>query len=287
MSQIPYFIRLLIIAVIVSLCIIISTNYNYFWNQVSTDPLTTQKNIPTSNIVKPDLPVEKQSKITQQEQKIEQLPVTPTKTSTVNELGYKTTSAFEQYKPKYTVATIHSSNYGDRYSNDVHGKPLNNQPLAVLHETVGSLASTLNTFQTHHKNDNQQVSYHALISLDGTIIYLVPADKRAFGAGNSVFKSSAGIETVQTNPNLPPSVNNFAYHISLETPPDGRGNRPNHSGYTDGQYQSLAWLLAMSNIPDERITTHQAVDRSGHKFDPRSFDFDKFFNILHSYRQLS
>ncbi|MGL5075192.1 MAG: N-acetylmuramoyl-L-alanine amidase, partial [Waterburya sp.] len=57
--------------------------------------------------------------------------------------------------------------------------------------------------------------------------------------------------------------------------------------YSDRQYQSLAWLLAMSSIPDERITTHKAVDRSGHRFDPRSFDFAKFFNILHTYRQLS
>ena len=199
---------------------------------------------------------------------------------------YKTTAAFEQYQPKYSVAQIHPSNYGDRYSVDVYGNPLNNPPLVVLHETTNSAVSAINTFRTNHPHDSHQVSYHALIALDGTIIYLVPSDKRAFGAGNSAFKSDRGLETVKTNPNIASSVNNFAYHISLETPPDGRGtSNQSHSGYTDSQYKSLAWLLALSNIPDDRITTHQAVDRSGSRFDPRSFDFDKFFQILHSYRQ--
>lgn len=199
---------------------------------------------------------------------------------------YQTTQAFEQYQPKYVVAAIHPSNYGDRYRTDVNGNIVNNQPLAVLHETVGSARSAINTFRTAHSEDSQQVSYHALITLDGTIIYLVPSEKRAFGAGNSVFESSMGKETVQTNPKLPPSVNNFAYHISLETPPDGRrANNSYHSGYTESQYKSLAWLLALSSIPDDRITTHKDVDLSGHRIDPRSFDFDKFFKILHTYRQ--
>ncbi len=200
--------------------------------------------------------------------------------------AYQTTNAFKQYQPRYTVAAIDPSNYGDRYNTDIHGNTLNNPPIAVLHETVGSARSAINTFRTHHKEDSKQVSYHALITLDGTIIYLVPAEKRAFGAGNSVFIGSLGRETVQTNPNLAPSVNNFAYHISLETPSDGRTvNNSYHSGYTENQYKSLAWLLALSKIPDDRITTHKAVDISGHRIDPRSFDFDKFFKILHTYRQ--
>lgn len=199
---------------------------------------------------------------------------------------YKITPAFASYKPKYVAALASPSNYGDRFKADSDGNILNNQPLAVLHETVGSAMSAVNTFRNSHENSNQQVSYHALITLDGTIVYFVPADKRAFGAGNSAFKSTEGIETVQTNPYLPPSVNNFAYHISLETPPDGRGkNSASHSGYTDNQYKSLAWLLAMSSISDNRITTHAYVDRSGNRTDPRNFDSDKFFSILHTFRQ--
>lgn len=200
---------------------------------------------------------------------------------------YKTTPAFEQYQPKYTQVTIHPSNYGDRYIKDVHGNTLDNLPLVVLHETTNSAMSAINTFRTSHSNESNQVSYHALIALNGTIVYLVPSDKRAFGAGNSEFESPKGIETVKTNPNLPSSVNNFAYHISLETPLDGRGepSQNYHSGYTESQYKSLAWLLALSDIPDDRITTHQNVDRSNRRFDPRSFDFERLFQYLHAYRQ--
>ncbi len=208
------------------------------------------------------------------------------KVSSVVPAKFKTTKAFEEYKPKYTISIADPSNYGDRFSTDVYGHPLHNSAIAVLHETVGSAMSAINTFRTPHNDIKKQVSYHALITLDGMIIYLVPSDKRAFGAGNSVFESSQGIETVKTNIDLPPSVNNFAYHISLETPLDGQGkNQRSHSGYTDAQYQALAWLLSLSNIRDNRITTHKNVDRSGQRFDPRSFDFDKFFQILHSYRQ--
>lgn len=210
---------------------------------------------------------------------------TDAKTSSVNVAAYKTTLAFERYRPKYAMTAIHPSNYGDRYSTDIYGNSLNNLPLVVLHETTDSAASAINTFKTAHQSDSKQVSYHALIALDGTIVYLLTSDKRAFGAGNSAFEGAWGIETVKTNPNLPSSVNNFAYHISLETPVDGRGNSQYHSGYTESQYKSLAWLIAQSNIPDNRITTHKNVDRSGQKIDPRSFDFDRFFTILHEYRQ--
>jgi N-acetyl-anhydromuramyl-L-alanine amidase AmpD len=108
---------------------------------------------------------------------------------------------------------------------------------------------------------------------------------RAFGAGNSVFNGPNGAETVQTNPDFPPSVNNFAYHTSLESPADGRGNQARHSGYTEEQYQSLAWLLAHLPVPDDRITTHVAVDRSGNKRDPRSFDRAKMLDLLHGYNR--
>ena len=205
--------------------------------------------------------------------------------SNTQQVVYQTTQAFAEYKPQYFAALAHPSNYGDRYRQDIYGNVLNNQALAVLHETTNSARSAINTFRSPHGNNSSQVSYHALITLNGAIVYIVPSDKRAFGAGNSEFRSATGVETVQTNPNLASSVNNFAYHISLETPTDGYNNASSHSGYTENQYKSLAWLIALSNIADDRITTHQAVDRSGSRFDPRSFDFEYFFKILHSYRQ--
>ena len=122
-----------------------------------------------------------------------------------------------------------------------------------------------------------------IIGRDGTIYYIVPPEKRAYGAGNSIFNGPNGPETVTTNPAFPSSVNNFAYHVSLETPSDGRGNGPNHSGYTQSQYESLAWLIAQSSIPESRLTTHKAVDRSGSRQDPRTFDTNRFLTLLRRY----
>jgi hypothetical protein len=201
---------------------------------------------------------------------------------------YQTTQAFAQYKPRYLVAAVDPSNYGVRLTKDVNGVPANHQAIVVIHETSNSASSAVNFFQTPHTDENVQASYHAIIALDGTVIYLVPPEYRAFGAGNSVFVGANGEETVQTNANFPPSVNNFAYHVSLETPPDGRGNNflKSHSGYTEAQYHSLAWLIAQSQVPGDRITTHKAVDRSGQRVDPLSFDFDQFMALLDTYRQV-
>ena len=187
------------------------------------------------------------------------------------------------YNPKEVIILAAASNYGDRYFKDLSGKPVNNPPIIVLHESVGSANSVINFFQEFHTDEDYQASYHTLIALEGTIIYFVPPDKRAFGAGDSVFVSSLGIETVQTNPRYPSSVNNFAYHISLETPEDGMHDGDIHSGYTEAQYQSLAWLVARTDVPLERITTHRIVDRSGSRIDPRSFNFNLFQKILSEY----
>lgn len=186
------------------------------------------------------------------------------------------------YTPRESIALADSTNYGQRFLLDLYGKPAYHQPIVVLHETVDSASSAINTFQTPHDDDSDQVSYHTLIKLNGEIVYLVPPDQRAFGAGDSVFQGENGPEAVKTNPDYPPSVNNFAYHISLETPVDGRDNNNSHSGYTLAQYQSLAWLVAKTGVPDSRITTHKSVDRSGLRKDPRSFDSSTFLSLLHT-----
>jgi len=188
------------------------------------------------------------------------------------------------YSPKYEIAWVHPTNYGRRYGQDANGKPVYNQPLIVLHETVNSATSAIHHFQTPHYNEKNQASYHTLIKLDGTLVYLVPPELRAFGAGNSLFNGPNGPETVKTDPKLPPSVNNFAYHVAMETPTSGRNNRRVHSGYTLAQYRSLTWLIGESKVSGNRITTHKAVDRSGSRIDPRSFDFKRFTKLLQSYR---
>ncbi|MCU0568134.1 MAG: peptidoglycan recognition protein family protein [Oculatellaceae cyanobacterium Prado106] len=185
--------------------------------------------------------------------------------------------------PSMMNAPADPTNFGDRYATDIFGRPVNNQLLVVLHETVGSASSAVNTIQTRHPNENDQVSYHSIIKQDGTIIYLVTPDKRAFGAGNSVFNGPDGPEAVRTHKDFPPSVNNFAYHISLETPSDGRNAAQTHSGYSDKQYDSLAWLVAWTAVPAERITTHRDVDQSRSRIDPRSFSPQKLSTKLQKY----
>jgi len=187
--------------------------------------------------------------------------------------------ATRNFAPREEMAPADPTNYGERFLVDAAGNPVYNEPIVVLHETVGSAQSAINTFQRRNLRDADQRSYHGLIRRDGTVVYIVAPEYRAFGAGNSVFEGTSGTETVRTNPSFPPSVNNFAYHISFETPSDGRGNQSRHSGYTRAQYQSMAWLTARTGVPRERITTHQSVDRSGSRRDPRSFDSALFFSL--------
>lgn len=175
--------------------------------------------------------------------------------------------------PKQYKIKAHPSNYGNRLKRDVKGRPTQHPLLIVLHETTSAVSGAVNTMLVAHPRDADQVSYHTLIRRDGTLIYLVDPLKRAYGAGDSMFKGKNGPETVQTKKNLDPSVNNFAYHISLETPLDGmQNNDASHSGYSLAQYNSLAWLVAQSGVSRDRITTHAKVDQSGERQDPRSFD---------------
>ncbi len=187
------------------------------------------------------------------------------------------------YTPRQENAIPDPSNYGYRFLTDARGNPVDNAPIVVVHETVGSASSAINTFRTPHRNGADQRTYHALIRRNGSVVYLLPPEYRAFGAGNSVFAGPNGSESVVTNPLFPASVNNFAYHISLESPSDGRGNGAQHSGYTDAQYRSLAWLTARTGVPEARLTSHKAVDRSGSRRDPRSFDQDRFLTLLRDY----
>jgi N-acetyl-anhydromuramyl-L-alanine amidase AmpD len=188
------------------------------------------------------------------------------------------------YLPLFENVPADPSNYDIRVAVDIHGKPAQYPRLIVLHETVGSADSALALFQNYHPYDEDQVSYHAIIRRNGTIVYIVPENMRAFGAGNSAFVTPSGeVERVQTNPNVAASVNNFAYHISLESPSDGFDDNLTHSGYTELQYQSLAWLIDDLGISEERITTHAAIDLGGERSDPRSFDRDRLFRLVNAY----
>jgi N-acetylmuramoyl-L-alanine amidase len=207
----------------------------------------------------------------------------------VEELMTREESKLEEDISSMTIAALepaqfqieaHPSNFGDRLVRNTKGKLLRNKLLIVLHETTSAASGAVNTALTPHARDADQISYHAVIRQDGTILYLVDPRKRAYGAGDSVFKGQNGAETVQTNQKLKSSVNNFAYHISLETPSDGYHDHPEHSGYSESQYSSLAWLIARSGVESDRITTHLAIDQSGERQDPRSFEMSYLLQDL-------
>ena len=166
------------------------------------------------------------------------------------------------------------TNYGDRFRSNPWGQAIDPAPrVVVLHETVYSLTSALNTFLTPHPRDEDQVSYHTLVGLDGSIVDVVDPLKRAYGAGYSAFLG----EWAVTNSEFDGSVNNFALHLSLETPDDGQGRTGNHSGYTAAQYDALALVLdgwlERFEIDPAAITTHRHVDLGGARADPRSFSW--------------
>ena len=169
---------------------------------------------------------------------------------------------------------IDPTNFGERFRRDAFGNPVDPTPrLVVLHETVYGIQSAVQTFLTPHPRDEDQVSYHMLVGLDGQVVEALDPSHRAFGAGNSSFNG----QWVVTNPKVGGSVNNFALHLSLETPIDGENNAAGHSGYTPAQYDAMAVVLAgwmrRFGIPASNITTHRYVDLGGERSDPRSFDW--------------
>jgi N-acetylmuramoyl-L-alanine amidase len=169
---------------------------------------------------------------------------------------------------------IHPSNFGQRFHRDAFGNRVDPSPrVIVLHETVYGLRSALNTFLTPHANDEDQVSYHLLIGQNGEVVQALDPSRRAFGAGYSAFNG----QWVVSNPAVGGSINNFALHLSLETPIDGDDEDPGHSGYTEQQYDAMALVLAdwmeRFRIPAASITTHRHVDLGGERADPRSFDW--------------
>lgn len=177
------------------------------------------------------------------------------------------------FNPTQTTAPVAANNFGERtIPGAVNNEGTSTIPpmIIVLHETVSDLEGALSVM-----NDSaREVSYHVIIDRQGEVINLTPSTKRAFGAGTpSKFRGQ-----FYGTPGKP-SVNAFAYQISFESPPDGRGNGPTHSGYTEAQYKSLAWVISRTGISEDRITTHKAVATEAGRSDrqdPRSFDWAKY-----------
>jgi len=144
--------------------------------------------------------------------------------------------------------------------------------LFVIHETNIDIETSL----LLHNDPDYLGSYHAVIDRSGIINYLVPADSKAFAAAQSVFFNPiTGVEESMNN-----SVDDFAYHVALETPPDGvKFNYSTHTGYTIQQYKSLAWLARHTGVEQHRIVTHGQI-RNPQTNEPRCFNRGVFQDFM-------
>ena len=142
--------------------------------------------------------------------------------------------------------------------------------LVVIHETLISVEDSLRL----HADPEYFASYHAVIDRAGNITYLTPSDQKAYAAANSIYTDVFGDQE-----HIKGSVDDFAYHIALETPRDGyNASKEFHIGYTKEQYESLAWLTAATGVDKSRITTHGEI-REPITSEPRCFNYDYFYNI--------
>ncbi len=193
--------------------------------------------------------------------------------------------AFSKYIPPTLKAQISTNNYTQRSEKNRDGVEEKHKLLVVLHETVVSADAAVKIFQ----DPNSEVSYHLLIKRDGTVIQVVDPSARANGAGNSSFN---GESFKSPNSTASGSVNNFSYHISLESsqqaPISGTASPAELQAYadniyTDAQYESLAYSIAQTGVEPSRIVTHKEVDQSNSRQDPKGFDMTKLRGKLTKY----
>jgi N-acetyl-anhydromuramyl-L-alanine amidase AmpD len=149
--------------------------------------------------------------------------------------------------------------------------------LVVIHETLISAEDSIKL----HGDPEYFASYHSLVKKDGCIVYLTPGDCKAYAAAESTFTDSFGEEQ-----SIEGSVDDFAYHIALETPFDGLINGLDyHTGYTKEQYNSLAWLCASVGAFPNRIVTHGEIV-TPKTDEPRCFNYDYFYERFNFTRKI-
>lgn len=117
-------------------------------------------------------------------------------------------------------------------------------------------------------------SYHTIIKLDGSVVKLADPTLKCYGAGPSSYKYPNGLKEEVNG-----SVDPFAYHVCLISPINANDSLDHHEGYTDEQYESLAWVLSRTGLPWERFTTHKAIDDTGTATDPRSLDTGRLYYL--------
>ena len=134
----------------------------------------------------------------------------------------------------------------------------------VLHATAEpTLQSTIDTF----RSAGSRVSAHFVVGKDGTVVLMVPLERRAWHAGVSVLHGRT-------------SVNDFSIGIEIVNANDGV------DPYTSAQYAAVAKIIrrirTCCDVPDNRIVSHAAIALPhGRKSDPRGFDWPRLRRLLH------
>jgi N-acetylmuramoyl-L-alanine amidase/AmpD protein len=135
----------------------------------------------------------------------------------------------------------------------------------VLHATTfGSLEESVAFFLA----PTAVVSTHFVVGRDGTVVQLVPVEKRAWHAGKSRLQ---GVE----------HVNDFSVGIELVNRNDGV------EPYPEVQVQAAAGIVRLLRsryaIPDDRIVSHAEVATPpGRKTDPIGLDLSGFRRMTRS-----
>lgn len=143
--------------------------------------------------------------------------------------------------------------------------------VAVLHETI----IDIDLCKALHADPEYYGSYHTIVDRYGRVHYMVPPNKKAYAAARSSFTNPYTGEIEQING----SVDDFAYHIALETPDDGRDvSLPDHSGYTYEQYDSLAWLLRSLGVDLLRVALHGQI-KPDQTLEPRCLNTNYLFQV--------
>lgn len=135
--------------------------------------------------------------------------------------------------------------------------------LVVIHHTA---SSNINGTIAWFKNPKASASAHYVIGLDGCTVAMVPEDKKAWHAGQSIFQG-------QKDKNN--SVNSFS--VGIELVGDG-----NSAAYTEQQYQALIELCktlrSRYKLSDQQFTGHEFV-APARKNDPgKFFDWKRFMH---------
>jgi N-acetylmuramoyl-L-alanine amidase len=157
----------------------------------------------------------------------------------------------------YRIRYIPSPNYSARPDPD-------DIDCIILHHTAS--AAGADAIAKYFQDPNNEVSSHYVVGKSGRIIRCVPDSKKAWHAGNSVFRGRS-------------NVNDFSIGIEI----CNRGD--NKDPYPDAQVMAVAYLcdLMMKRHPRikrDRITEHEVVSTTG-KIDLRpNWPWPKFYRFL-------